>query len=179
MKIDLENKINESRSRLKADLSRIEALQQSYPLYFAYLAFIGLFIFDFLKQWLSITQLEFSISLVIFFLSSILTLIFLVVSISHFVKLIYPLEIAHEPVPEKIYKEHYKSIEEWTKRQDGLNLEEQFNESYLELLETAVSENFVIFKQKRKDRYEMILFALISILPYIIAIISFKIAFNK
>ncbi len=72
----------------------------------------------------------------------------------------------------------YNKVSIWAKKnkKDAIN---ETKEAYLELLEEAVENNFTLYKKKRYYLYKSIKFALISIIPYFIAMLIFKLITTK
>ncbi len=165
---DVETKIRLNKDRLEKDLDSIQRIQNRYPLYFAFLGLVGLYIFDFVTYIKNYNH-ERSIDTWILILL-IITFILLAISLYKFILLIIPQKIYYDKLPEEIYKEYYENIKDFLSA-DQQTLIEETNSGYLEYLELSVRKNFNIYVKKRFLYYQVVLFSLISLFPYIILLL--------
>jgi len=98
---DLDTKIELNRKRLDKDLQEIKNIQNSYPLFFAYLAFIGLYFTDFFKYLRNYNPDK--LNDVFIFLFTILTTVFLLFSIGKFIQMLFPQKIYYDKQPKEVY----------------------------------------------------------------------------
>jgi len=168
MQFDTDTKIELNKERLSKDIQEIRSIQNSYPLYFAYLAFIGLNLIEavkYLKGYQS-NKIHDNILLVL----SILTILITAISIWKFIQLLYPKEIHYDKLPKEVYNDYYSELEEhYGSDYDELN--EETKKGYLEYLELSVEQNFKLYAEKRQLLYQIVVIALISLIPYISLII--------
>lgn len=176
MEFTLDAKITENRERLKYDLKRIEKISNNYSFYFIFLSFIGLYVFDFILKAVFILKYNQVHQEIIFLLAFGLSLVFIIVSLIHFILLFIPRKTAHDYLPKEIYVDYRNDIERWIIEVGGgdLTIDEELKTSYLETLEKTVEWNFDLYIKKRSLYFKTIFWALFALIPYIISIIVFK-----
>ncbi len=167
MEFDTNTKIELNKARLTKDIQEIRSIQNSYPLYFAYLAFIGLNLLEVIKylKGYQCDKIHDNILLIL----SILTLIITGISILKFIQLLYPKEIYYDKLPKEVYTDYLNEL----RNHYGDNykeLNEETKKGYLEYLELSVEENFKLFSLKRQLLYQIVVIALISLIPYMLLI---------
>jgi hypothetical protein len=167
-KFDLDTKIELNKERLNRDLQDIRNVQNSYPLFFAYLAFMSLYLTDFFKYIKNFNTDKNSDLLIL--ILTVITSILLIWSIVKFIQLIYPQKIFYDKLPKEVYNDYMSEIIDYSKEND-LDIEEETKKGYLEYLEEAVFKNFNIYVRKRQLFYHVVLISIVSIIPYSILLI--------
>lgn len=173
MKFDIDSKIEQNRDRLRFDYENLRNLQNSYGYIVIYLSFIGLTFFDFVKYLKTINYCCLEFWSILFLISLLISLAFIVYTILQFLKLFIPKYVAHDKLPEFLYKDMYKKVSEWAIK-NNKDPENEVKESYLNLLEKAVENNYKLYINKRLLLYKTIRIALISLIPYFASMILFN-----
>jgi hypothetical protein len=93
----------------------------------------------------------------------------LLTSLCYFVKLLLPAKIAYLDPPEKYYKD-YRVQMEADYPGDKKKVEDSLKGSYILEIENAISVNYQVFRQKSSFYYNALLFALLTVIPYITCI---------
>lgn len=163
---NLDEKIKLNQERLEKDLKSIRDIQSSYPLFFAYLAFIGLYLSDFFIYLKNYNSSELSDVAILIFV--IITSILVIISIFKFVFLLYPQEIYYDKIPKEIYNDYLNQMKEYAEDRADIDVVSETKSGYLVYLEIAVEKNFKLFVSKRRLFYHVVLYSLISLIPYII-----------
>jgi hypothetical protein len=102
---------------------------------------------------------------VVFSLFSVL----LVISLIYFIRLLLPAEIAYLDPPRKYYTEFMQQMEEKYPG-DHKKVDNSLKGSYIIELENAIFVNSEVFRRKSSFYYNALLFALLSVVPYLTCI---------
>lgn len=173
MKFDIDSKIAQNKERLKYDHENIRNLQNAYGYIVIYLSFIGLTFFDFIKYLSDLNLKSCKTIDIVFIILVIASMLLIIITLIFYINLFLPKKIAHDKLPKFIYSKMFKEVGDWAKR-NNKNPEKETKEAYLELLERAVQNNFKIYAYKRNMLYRSIVFALLSFIPYFIAMILYN-----
>jgi len=169
----LDSKIVLNKERLEKLRSEIQGIQNINTLYLIYLGFIGLYFFDFTERLIILWNQEVIFEEWKFFLSYGLAIFLLAVSVFYFIQLVIPKYVAHDLLPKEVYNDLKNEVQDWIQRKGvEKDIEIETKESYLETLEDAVSHNFDLYIEKKRYAFRLIIFALLSLIPYIIAILT-------
>ena len=168
---DLDSKIAWNRHRMRELFEMYKKIENYYPLFLAFLGFIGIFYFNFVI--LLINNFDHW-----FLLTTSLTTIGLIISVYYMVKIMFTKEWCHDYDPSEVYIDLFdkktvalKKIEPDCTLQD---IEIEVRENYLSRLEKNVSENFAIYCIKKKYVSNILKIMLISILIYSFNIVHYK-----
>jgi len=168
----INSKIEANKERLEKLRSELKEIQQINTLYLIYLGFIGLYFFDYTNKLAKVFQNDDLCNEIWFTLSYVTTLILLCISIYFFIRLLIPKYVAHDLLPKEVYTDLKKEIKNWIKDEDlKYKVKKETKLSYLETLEDAVDINFQLLILKKGYAYKLVLFAMLSILPYILSIL--------
>lgn len=146
----------------------IRSIQNSYPLYFAYLAFIGLNLIEVIK-YLKGYQHDKPTDNYLLVLS-LLIIVITTLSFFKFIQLLDPKEVYYDKLPKEVYCEYHNDIK-GIFGEDHKDLYEETKKGYLEYLELSVEKNFKLYSTKRQLLYQIVVIALVSLIPYILFII--------
>tara|TARA_R110001599_G_scaffold24835_1_gene89146 strand:+ start:911 stop:1438 length:528 start_codon:yes stop_codon:yes gene_type:complete len=167
-----DSQIEANKERLEKLREELKDIQQINTLYLIYLGFVGIYFFDYTKKLITVFENQNVCAEIWFAISYSITLILLGISIYFFIRLLIPKYVAHDLLPKEVYNELRKEIEEWIEEENrSLDTLEETKLSYLETLEDAVDSNFQLYITKKGYAYKLILFAMLSIIPYILSIL--------
>jgi len=103
-----------------------------------------------------------------YYVSFILFLVFLLLSLFYFIRLLIPVKVAYLEPPHTyytIYKEQIEQIYPGAANEERVN--RSLKGSYILEIESAMTNNLSVFRRKRSFYYNALLFALVAVLPYI------------
>lgn len=177
--ITIEEKIELNKITYDKLQAELKSLSSFNSLYFIYLAFIGVY---FLKLTTHIFKIDFTslthidLAIYVFY---IFTFVLVLFSLANFLNLIIPRYSAYDLLPKEYYSDLYNEIDAWIKENNlSKNPKTETQEEYLSTLEKANSINFELIKAKKDYRYLSLIFAISSILPYLITIIIFGVNYE-
>lgn len=167
-----EARIEMNKERLRQDSENLGKIQNLYGVFVVFLSFIGIYSLDFVKTLKTIAEFKASGGLISFLIFFILSAVLVLFAVCYFIALLWPKEVAHEPEPKLIYRDLADEVSKWMEEQDGdYDLQSEINDSYIEMLEDAVSHNYALYQEKRKYFYNVVVFSFISLIPFVISII--------
>ncbi|MEP0005903.1 MAG: hypothetical protein ABJ387_00525 [Balneola sp.] len=156
--------------------SELKSLSTFNNVYFIYLGFIGAYFFQIVSHILSIDYNSLSnidLTIYLFFSFAFVLVLF---SLTNFLNLIIPRYSAYDLLPKEYYSELYEDIHFWIKDNSlSRDAKHETKEEYLLTLERANEINFELIKAKKDYRYFSLIFALLSLLPYLITIIIYSV----
>ena len=170
---DLDSKIAWNRHRMREQFEMYKKIENYYPVFLAFLGFIGIYYLDFIillinnfNHW--------------FLFTTSLTTIGLIISIYYMVKIMFTNKWNHDGRPIRIYKELFDDVTiEETEKNNGVKpnleiLDRVTRESYLVGLEEDLEQNFSIYSKKKKNINYVLKFMFIVLILYSINITHYK-----
>ncbi len=94
--------------------------------------------------------------------------ILFLISIGFTIRLVIPIEVAYLEMPKKYYEE-YRLVYE-AEIEDKEKIKELLKASYINELEKALENNFRVFRRKSSFFYNALMYALLSVIPYLICL---------
>ena len=169
---DLDSKIAWNRHRMRELFEMYKKIENYYPLFFAFLGFLGIYYFDFIV--LLINKFN-----CLFFLSTILTSIGLIWALYYMTQIMFTKEWYQDSTPEKIYKKLFDEMTIWYKSNNGdkYDLEKidiLVRESYLDSLEENIKDNTIIYLDRKSILSKLLKVIFVTLLIYSFNIIYFK-----
>jgi len=93
---------------------------------------------------------------------------FFLISVYNTIRLIIPEEVSYLEIPKKYYTDYLTIYE--TTIPDKTEVTKLLKASYITELETAVRKNEAVFRKKSSFYYNALMFALISVVPYLVCL---------
>ncbi|MDQ6904102.1 MAG: hypothetical protein M3139_13965 [Bacteroidota bacterium] len=94
--------------------------------------------------------------------------ILFLISIGFTTRFVIPISVAYLEMPKKYYEEYRLAYEADIK--DREEIEKLLKASYINELETALENNFSVFRRKSSFFYNALMYALLSVIPYLICL---------
>ena len=177
---DLDTKIAWNRQRLREIYTQYKALDKYYPLFFAYMGFLGVYTFEFLIY--SVTHdLALKNSIFIFICSILFGGI--VWSFVLIIKIVLLKEWKHESIPQEIYSEGYEKQVNLLKGKsdvtpDNNKVEESLKKGILTMLEDSLRDNNEVMKRKKQSIGLLIKIIIFNLILYTLNILYYKFLTN-
>lgn len=168
---DIDTKIQENRNRIRELFEQYKKVESYYPLFFAYLGFIGIYTFDIIVYFFT-KQCN---PLLIFFGA----LIILHISVFgycfyKFLTIIFLKSFGNDPLPVDVYITTYNNVKQQNPNCNEAQLIEKTKEGYLFTLENEVNNNYNIYSRKKENLTVLIKSILVSFIIYSFLILTFK-----
>lgn len=168
----LDGKIEENRRYLRELYEKYRKIENYYPLFFGYLAFIGIYYFDFIIYLFK--DNNFTYSKLWFFIELLPSFIGIVYSIYLMVNVLYLKEWYDDNDPSGIYKGTMNNAKLVYPELTTRELERITKESYLETLELNVKDNNKTYDKKKKKVSVLIKVIVITLIVYSVNITHYK-----
>lgn len=166
-----ENKIKENRKRIREQFEQYKKIETYYPLFFAYLGFIGVFTFDIIIRCFN-PKLVTPGCLYIIFLA--LHIILIICCFAKFVQVVWLKSFGNDLLPKDVYKDTWDKVNESYPDSSDEYKKSETQKGYLETLEQEVERNYTLYDEKKKHLHLLIKGILISIIIYSILITAYK-----
>lgn len=171
---ELDSKIDANKERLKIEHNNLRNIQNSYGYIMIYISFIGFKFFDIMGYFINdFSCSHITFSNVLFFIFFLTSLFFIFWTLIVFIKLFVPRYIAHEKLPEFVYKNMFEEVGKWAAKK-GKDPVLETKKAYLEMLEKAVRHNYQTYIEKRNLLRKTIKLAIISLIPYFCCIVIYN-----
>ena len=159
--------------------AELKSLSSFNSIYFIYLGFIGVYFFQIATHIFRIDYSSLSNVDLVIYLFSCLTFVLILFSVINFLNLIIPRYSAYDLLPKEYYGELFSEIDSWIKENSlSKDAKDETKEEYLMTLEKANDINFDLIKAKKDYRYFSLIFALLSLIPYLVTIIIYGVNYE-
>jgi len=166
---DLNSKIAWNRHRMREVFEMYKKIENYYPLFLAFLGFIGIYYFDFII--LLINDFEHW-----FLLTTTLTSVGLVWSLYYMIRIIFTNKWNHDGQPNRVYTDLFDqvTIEEKDKNLPLNELEKLVRNQFLIDLEEDLAENSRFYSTKKKFVSNILKIIVLTLILYSVNIIHYK-----
>jgi len=170
---DLDSKIAWNRHRMRELFEMYKKIENYYPLFFAFLGFIGIYYFDFII--LLINNFNHR-----FLLTTTLTTVGLLWSLYYMIRIIFTNKWYQDGQGKLVYKKLFDDVTiEETEKNNGVKPELEIldritREVYLESLEEDLAENTKVYVCKKNYLTNVLKVIVITLIMYSINIVHFK-----
>lgn len=178
----LNGKIEENRQRLREFLDLYKKIENYYPLFFAYVALIGVYSFDIFNYFINLSDPH---SIFIFGGLTALHIGMFIYAFSLFFKLIFLKPLLFDILPKDVYSIVFDQVSESEPKTNEENLklsdkdyqkkiEDETKKLYLERLEDSLKKNVDSYIGKKKILTKLIKIISWSVLVYILLTTTYK-----